>query len=199
MVLTAPPDPESWLALQRITGLTEERLHALYWSFRHEYDEGKLTGFTFWNRLAQEAELNLTTADIHELNQWDARMWTVANPSMLAWQQQVRRHGLRTAILSNMGDNVHARMVEIFDWLADFDVLTWSYVVGTAKPDEAIYRHVLNELNLDPHETLFLDDKAPNIDMARSLGMFCHQFTTVDRLRADLIAQGLNAELPLPE
>jgi len=198
MVLTAPPDPTAWAELQRITGLHEKRLHSLYWSFRHEYDEGKLSGYTFWQRLIREAGLNLSDADIQSLNDWDARMWTVPNPPMLAWQQQVKQRGLRTAILSNMGDNVHARMVQVFDWLSQFDVLTWSYVLGVAKPDEPIYRHVLAELSLRPGEVLFLDDKAPNIEKARSLGMLCHQFTTVDNLRADLIAQGLDRELPLP-
>lgn len=198
MVLTAPPDPTAWAELQRITRLKADQLHSLYWSFRHEYDEGKLTGYAFWQRLAHQAGLSLSAVDIESLNDWDARMWTVPNPPMLAWQQQVKRRGLRTAILSNMGDNVHARMIEKFSWLSEFDVLAWSYILGVAKPDEPIYRHVLGELTLNPDEVLFLDDKGPNIDKARSLGMLCHQFTTVEKLRADLIARGLDAELPLP-
>jgi putative hydrolase of the HAD superfamily len=199
MVLTGPPDPLAWAKLQSITGLSDERLFELYWAFRHQYDEGKLTGLTFWYKVGREAGLNLSAAEIDDLNDWDARMWTVENPPMLVWQQQVKQRGLRTAILSNMGDNVHNRLMKVFNWLPRFDVLIWSYLLGVAKPDEAIYRHVLKELNVRPEEVLFLDDKLPNIEAALALGMRCHQFTTVESLRADVIAQGLDAELPLPE
>ena len=198
MVLTCPPLPEAWAAMLRITELSDARLRELYWGFRHEYDEGKLTGLTFWQKVNDVAGLSLSAVEIDKLNDWDARMWTIENPAMLKWQQQVSERGLRTAILSNMGDNIHNRMMKVFNWLPRFDVLVWSYLLGTAKPDEAIYRHALRELNLRPEEVLFLDDKAPNIDAARALGMHCHQFTTVESLRKDLVAQGLDMDLPLP-
>lgn len=199
MVLTGPPDPEARAALQRIMGIGREQLDELYWKFRREYDVGRLTGLGFWQKMNREAGLTLTASQVDELNDWDARMWTIENPAMLAWHQQVKRRGLRTAILSNMGDNVHRRMMENFEWLAGFDVSVWSYLLGIAKPDEAIYHHVLKELDMQPEEVLFLDDKAPNIEAALALGMQCHQFATVGRLREDLIARGLDAELPLPE
>jgi putative hydrolase of the HAD superfamily len=198
MVLTGPPAPESIEAMLRITGLDLDRLNHFYWAERHAYDEGKLTGLQFWQRLAQDAGLKLTPAQLADLNDWDARMWTIENPAMLAWHDAVRQRGFKTAILSNMGDNVHARMMDKFQWLDRFDVLVWSYLLGIAKPDEAIYRHVLKELAVEPEEALFIDDKQPNIEAARALGMKCHQFTTAAHLREDLIAQGLDSELPLP-
>ena len=198
MVLSGPPAPEAWAAMQRITGLSQEELHSAYWSFRHAYDEGKLTGLEFWQRLARDAGLQLSEIEIWALNDWDARMWTIENPAMLAWQQQVKQRGLRTAILSNMGDNVHARMQRVFGWLDGFDVLVWSYELGVAKPNESIYWHTLKKLGLRPEEVLFLDDKRPNIEAAQKLGIQTHLFTTAERLREDLIARGLDAELPLP-
>ena len=199
MVLTAPPDPEAWAALKRISGLSDERLHELYWGFRHEYDVGRITGLTFWHKVAREAGISLSAAEFDELNDWDARMWTILNPPMLAWHEKVMQRGLRTAILSNMCDTIHNRMIELFDWLPRFDVLVWSYVLGIAKPDPAIYRHVLKELDMIPEEVFFLDDRAPNIQAALALGMRCHQFTTIDNLRADLVNRRLDRELPLPE
>jgi len=198
MVLTGPPAPEAWIAMQHITGLDEKHLHDIYWGFRHLYDEGKLTGFTFWQKISDDAGLNLTPSQLKELNDLDAKMWTIENPPMVAWQQQIRLRGLKTAILSNMGDNIHDRMIKVFDWLPQFDVLVWSYLLGIAKPDEAIYHHVLKELDMRPEEVLFLDDRAPNIEAALALGMHGHLFTTVERLRADLVEQGFDAELPLP-
>ena len=133
-----------------------------------------------------------------ELNLWDARMWTTENPAMLAWQQRLKERGLLTAILSNMGDNVLDNMKREFDWLSRFDVLVWSYQLRMAKPDPAIYRHVLAELGTQPAETLFIDDRAVNVQAALALGFQAIEFSSVEKLRADLVAAGLASELPLP-
>ena len=198
LVLTGPQDPEAHAALMRITGLPLDRFESLYWADRHAYDEGKLTGIAFWQKFLRQAGLSPDQKRVEELNQWDARMWTTQNPAMLAWQQQLKQHGLLTAILSNMGDNVLENMERTFDWLPRFDVLVWSYQVRMAKPAPAIYRLVLNKLGTRPEETLFLDDRPVNVEAARALGLLALDFSTVDRLRADLIASGLDSSLPLP-
>jgi putative hydrolase of the HAD superfamily len=117
---------------------------------------------------------------------------------MLAWQLAIKQRGLLTAILSNMGDDVLASVERKFDWIHRFDVLVWSCQLGVVKPDPAIYRHMLNELAVQPEETLFIDDRLPNIEAARALGMQAIEFSTIERLRADLIALRLDAQLPLP-
>jgi len=198
MVLTGPQDPDAHAALLRLTGLPVERFEELYWADRHAYDEGKFTGLEFWQRLLRNAQIENAGSLVEELNLWDARMWTTQNPVMLAWQAQLKSRGLLTAILSNMGDNVLANMKQEFDWLPRFDVLVWSYQLLMAKPEPAIYRHVLKELGTQPEETLFLDDRLINIEAARALGMKAILFTDVASLRVDLAADGLDAELGLP-
>ena len=198
MVLTGPQDPECHSALLHVTGLPLDRFETLYWADRHAYDEGKLTGLDFWQKFVRAAGLQLSPATIDELNHLDARMWTTQNPAMLAWQQQLKQHGLLTAILSNMGDNVLANLQREFLWIHSFDVLIWSFQHLMAKPDPAIYRLVLENLNIQPTEALFLDDKLINIEAAQALGMHAIQFSTVDHLRSDLIAMGYEGQLPLP-
>jgi len=198
MVLTGKPSAEAHDAMLRITGLPLEEFEKVYWADRHAYDEGKLTGLQFWQNLIRDAKLNLDAAAIDELNLWDARMWTVQNPAMLAWQKQLKERGLRTAILSNMGDTVLANIEREFDWLPQFDVLVWSYQHNMAKPDPAIYKLTLDRLETKPEETLFIDDKQPNIDAAHALGIVGILFTTVERLREQIIEQGFDKDLPLP-
>jgi putative hydrolase of the HAD superfamily len=198
MVLTGEPNAAARAELLRITGLSEERFELLYWTDRHAYDEGKLTGLAFWEKLVKDGELRLNTGAAEELNLWDARMWTTENPVMLGWQLKLQERGILTAILSNMGDNVHANMQREFDWLPRFDALVWSYQLRMAKPDPAIYLHVLKELGTRPDETLFLDDKLVNIEAAEALGIKGIVFSTVEKLREDLVAEGLDKELPLP-
>ena len=198
MVLTGPPEPEAQTALLRITGLTLARFESLYWANRRPYDEGKVTGLAFWQSLFREAGLTLDEGKVEELSRWDARLWTTENPAMVTWQQKLKQRGLLTAILSNMTDNVLASVEREFDWIHRFDVLVWSFQVHMAKPAPAIYLHTLQELGVSPEEAFFLDDKRVNVEAARALGMKAIQFSTIERLRAELIAAGLDRVLPMP-
>jgi len=200
MVLTGPPDPQAHAALMRITGLSLDRFESLYWASRPLYDEGKLTGIEYWQKILGEAGLNheLDQARVEELNQWDARMWTTQNPAVLAWQKLLKERGLLTAILSNIGDDVVANVEREFDWLHRFDVLVWSYQVHMVKPNPAIYRYTLEKLGTRPEETLFLDDRTVNVEAARAVGIMAIEFSNVERLREDLIGAGLDDALPLP-
>jgi putative hydrolase of the HAD superfamily len=197
-VLTGPPDPAAYAELLRITGLAADRLDSFYWKDRQAYDEGKLTGLGFWRKLARDAGLSLSQSTVEELNFWDARMWTRGDAAMLAWQGAIKQRGLLTAIVSNMGDSVHEHMVRELDWLSRFDVLVWSYQLGVAKPDAAIYRYALERLGTHPEETLFVDDKRENVETAAAIGMKGMIFSDVEKLRADLVESGLDRELPLP-
>jgi putative hydrolase of the HAD superfamily len=199
MVLSGPPYPQARKELIRITKLSHEEFESYYWTDRLAYDRGDLTGLAFWEKLVADAKLNLTAPEVAELNLWDMRMWTTVDPEMLAWHKLLKKHGLQTAILSNMGDSVMESILENFAWIADFDVLIWSYQHQMIKPDPKIYHLLLEKLGTAPEETLFLDDKLENIEAARRLGIQALQFSTVDQLRQDLISSGLDAWLPLPE
>src|SRR5271168_4743007 len=120
-------------------------------------------------------------------------MWTTQNGDMLDWQQQLSQAGILTAILSNIGDSVLENMKREFAWLSRFDVLVWSYQLRIAKPDSAIFHHVLKQLGTRPEETIFIDDKPINVEAATALGIRGLVFTTPAQLRADLIVQGLDA------
>lgn len=52
-----------------------------------------------------------------------------------------------------------------------FDRVYFSHEVQMRKPEPEIYRHVLEENNLNPEETLFIDDRYENIEAARGLGI----------------------------
>jgi len=198
MVLSGAPNPAAHAELVRITGLPVADFETLYWRDRHAYDEGKLTGLEFWQKLNRDVALGLASEQIDELNHWDGVLWTTQNDAMIAWVERLKARGLLTAILSNMGDNVLASIERTFTWPALFDVRVWSYQHLMAKPEPAIYRLTLEQLGTRAEETLFLDDRLVNIEAALALGIRSIQFSTVENLRAQLIDLGLDGELPLP-
>jgi putative hydrolase of the HAD superfamily len=198
MVLTGQPVQEAHEGMVRITELPVDEFEKFYWADRHAYDEGKLSGTTFWQKFKADSGLPLTEEQLEELNRLDAKMWTTSDPRMLAWHDQLRQRGIRTAILSNMGDSVLENIEREFAWIHGFDALVWSFQLGMAKPAPDIYRHALEKLETRPGETLFLDDKQVNIDAARELGIEGLLFNGIDQLRRDLVARGFDRDLPLP-
>jgi FMN phosphatase YigB (HAD superfamily) len=64
----------------------------------------------------------------------------------------------------------------------------YSHEIGMRKPDESIYRHVLNENNLNPSETLFLDDNLHNIEAAKKIGI-----QTIHILHPDHVTEALSS------
>jgi len=198
LVLSGQPNMEAHAAMVRISGLSLDRFETYYWADRLAYDQGTLSGLHFWQNFVRDAGLKLHPSTVDELNRLDALYWTTQDPAMLAWQAELKKRGLLTGILSNMGDSVLASLEKHFDWLPNFDVLVWSFQLGMIKPDPAIYHHLLNRLGTRPEETLFIDDRHANVEAAQKLGIHAIEFTTVEKLRDDLVAAGLDRELPLP-
>jgi putative hydrolase of the HAD superfamily len=198
MVLTGPPVQRAHDGMVRITGLSVDEFEKLYWADRRAYDEGKLSGTTFWQKFKETTRLPLTDGQLEELYRLDAQMWTASDPAMLAWHEQLKAQGIRTAILSNMGDSVLENIEREFAWIHRFDAQVWSFQLGMAKPDAGIYRHALEKLETRPKETLFLDDKQANIDAACELGIEGMLFTNVNQLRRDLVTRRFDRDLPLP-
>jgi epoxide hydrolase-like predicted phosphatase len=84
----------------------------------------------------------------------------------------------RTALLTNNfpGAEQVIRDNLGFDVQAEFDVCINSAQVGLRKPDPAIFRLTLDQLGVEPQQTIFLDDILRNVDSARELGIHTLQF-----------------------
>ncbi|HPG32638.1 MAG: HAD family phosphatase [Lentimicrobiaceae bacterium] len=52
-----------------------------------------------------------------------------------------------------------------------FEKLWFSHQLGMVKPDAAIFRHVLGDADLNPSETLFIDDTLVHVEAARLEGI----------------------------
>ncbi|MCD7938388.1 MAG: HAD family phosphatase [Tannerellaceae bacterium] len=56
-----------------------------------------------------------------------------------------------------------------------FDKMYASYELKMTKPDPEIFKYMLKDGNMDPGETLFIDDGKTNIEVAASLGIHTYQ------------------------
>jgi len=175
-VLSLPADPAVWQQMLTLSGLSEADLQREYWAHRHDYDRGTFNSQTYWKAVAAGSETTFTPDQIAALIAADVNLWSRLNLPMVEWAQQLQRAGIRTGILSNIGDAMAEGLIAKFDWISAFDHCVWSYSLKLAKPEAAIYRCAAEGLATDPSQILFIDDKIENIEAAESIGMQAIQY-----------------------
>jgi putative hydrolase of the HAD superfamily len=200
LVLSGPADPQAHAALLRRTGLSHKEFEERYWlrPERQLYDKGQMTGLEYWRNFMQQIHKSADEKEIAELTLIDAQMWTTENPATVAWARQLKAAGIRTAILSNMGDAIARNIQQNLPWVHEFDHQIWSYTLKTGKPAPEIYLHTLSLLGTKPQETLFIDDRQRNLDGAKAVGMETYLFRGVEQLRLDLTEDLQAWGLPIP-
>lgn len=142
------------------------------------FERGELTPSDFATEFTRECAAAGGTVEVEDLF---AGMRTdgEAGPraEMVAAIRALRRHGLRTAALTNnwidaegsthvSGPSPLARRLDEM-----FDTIVESARVGLRKPDPRIYRLTCTRLDVAPEEAVFLDDLGANLKPARAMGM----------------------------
>jgi putative hydrolase of the HAD superfamily len=170
---------QTWMdeAARRL-GAEVAAFRAAYWRHRHAYDDG-LT--------AARPAAAPAPSDLAALIASDVASWSVYHDEVWALAARFRAAGGRTALLSNSGPEVMARVRADHPLEARFDVVMISCEVGLAKPDPRIFRLCLERLGLSAGAALFVDDRADNVEAAAGVGLQTLQFEgpdALDRLRA---------------
>jgi len=89
----------------------------------------------------------------------------------------LRQH-YQTALLSNAWSGTRRVLDEYYNCLGLFHHVIISAEVKLVKPDPAIYTMMLNRLEVEPHESIFIDDLSENIAAANQLGIHGIRFET---------------------
>ncbi len=195
LVLTGPPHPPAWAHMKTLLDASEDAFHLAYWRPRHAYDDGTLTGEEYWQAVAHELHQPSNESTVQALLEADTALWTQPNPAMIAWAAALQRAGIRTGILSNLGDRMEAGVRAQCPWLGAFHHLTFSHHLRTAKPDLAIYHHAARGLDVPTAEILFVDDREDNIAAALASGMQALRYTDHAAFKEAMQAAGLAALL----
>jgi putative hydrolase of the HAD superfamily len=195
MVLSGPPDPSAREEMKRILGVDEEAFRAVYWKHRDAYDRGSLASIAYWEQVAHDLHRTLDAKQLSTLVEADNDLWTQPNQQMIDWAAALQGAGIKTGVLSNMGDAMEAGIVARFPWLAEFDHKTFSHRLGMAKPDAEIYRHAAEGLGVATDEILFIDDREENLAAARAAGMKAVQYSTHAEFERAMQTAGFGALL----
>jgi putative hydrolase of the HAD superfamily len=171
-----------------ISGLKKERVKELFISSKGflDYEKGEIEDDEFRSFVR---ELYSVRADDDALDaSWNAMLLGIPRQKLdllLSLKEKFNVY-----LLSNT-NNIHLNyindriMTPVFGEASldrYFHKAYYSHRMKKRKPDANIYQQVLDENNLKPHETLFLDDNADNIAGANALGIRTVHVVTPDHI-----------------
>ncbi|MBO1737130.1 HAD family phosphatase [Leifsonia sp. TF02-11] len=189
-VISVTPSEADRTALTEIAGGDADQFWPAYWRHRNALDQGTLTIQQYWRGIERELGESWEDATIHRLWLADFRSWLTIDHDTLQVLLDLKAGGTRLALLSNAGRDFgsyfrHGTLGDLFEQVFV------SGELGTVKPSAEIFEHVMAELGVTPEQTVFIDNKAENVEGAEALGIAGHLYTSAADLRAYL--EGLAA------
>lgn len=138
----------------------------------------------------------LDEARLPALIRCEIELWSQFDERVLGWAGHLRAHGFGTAILSNLPRALGEELRMTPGFLDPFDHVTFSYELGTVKPQRPIYEDAIRGLSVRPQEALFLDDRPENVAGARAAGLMGEIFSSWEDFQEKVLPR---YKLPGPE
>ena len=155
--------------------------------FRHpdwiEMDRGTLAEDAAAQRFA--ARMNRPVEEMRGLLQL-VRESLVPLPETIDLVHELAGRGVPLYGLSNMPASTFTYLRGRYDHWSLFRGIVISGEVKLVKPDPAIFEYISGQHQLEPSETIFIDDHSPNIQAAAKLGFHTILFRGVERCIRDL-------------
>jgi putative hydrolase of the HAD superfamily len=179
-----------WRALMADLGLSKERqdefevkvFGSKWWA---ELDRGALDEEYVVGKLRESISDHLQAFELVWANQENlVESYDYANP----WLDSLKEKGFKIYLLSNYPKSIFTLHEEKgkFSFIDKIDGRVVSGFVGMAKPDEDIYRHLVDKYQLKFEECVFIDDRADNIETAINLSMKGIVFKDYEQARKEL-------------
>ncbi len=141
-------------------------------SLKYAYEGGGLSRGDFIAAMRKEVGFEGTDADFEAI--W-SDIFT-CNPGMEEFVRAQHATGLPLYLLSNTSDLHVEYFTARFPIFECFRGAVYSHVEKLLKPDPAIFQVAIERFALEPAQTLYIDDLAPNIETAHALGFVTIQY-----------------------
>ena len=100
--------------------------------------------------------------------------------------EKLKKLNYASYVLSNWSAETFIDMTDDYPFLKLFDGLLISGEDKLMKPDPAIYKLAINRFNLIPRETVFIDDKLENIEVANNLYLNTIHLTDPQKIESEI-------------
>ncbi|MCK5855938.1 MAG: HAD family phosphatase [Bacteroidales bacterium] len=137
-------------------------------------EKGLISNEEFYAEIRDLSGINMSDSQIDQA--WNSLILDFP-PARLQLIKDLRKN-YKLFLLSNT-NRIHADYYNkdlinnhnIDDLDSIFDKVYYSHDIGLRKPDNAPFEYLLNDQNIKPNESLFIDDALPNILTANQMGI----------------------------
>ncbi len=176
--------------------LDPDQMNSFVSNIIRKFEKGILTPESFRKRASDFLGINVSDHKFDDA--WNALLYDIPQ-KRLNEIEKAKKH-YQIFLLSNSNEihyDLYVRDLQLRFGYREFDNLFYkayfSFDLHMAKPDPSIYEFVLNQHNLEPAKTLFIDDNGENIIPAQKLGMATYHLQKPEKLR-ELFTDGVLKE-----
>ncbi len=168
----APVNP----AMQALSPIADLDFLSVIETAKIAHEDGSMDDETFISESIESSRFQGTRDEFTRI--WQ-EIFTV-NPPMEATVRSLARQGFPLYILSNTSGLHMDYILRTWDVFECFDGAVYSYDVKLSKPDPAIYAHAATKFDLDPAETIYIDDRPENAEAGRAAGFRTFEYDIDD-------------------
>lgn len=176
VIVDIEPD-RALVEFSRLSGKTREALHQIIVEGKQlfmDYETGMIDSLVFRTQLSALMNCELKESDFTAA--WNSIIFDIPAERVAILRQLAKKY--RLFLLSNTND-LHSRRVEEIIAASDaasglftiFEKVYYSFRIHKKKPEPSVYRRILEENQLEPSQTLFIDDLPENIEGAKTAGL----------------------------
>ncbi|MDI6802381.1 MAG: HAD family phosphatase [Bacteroidota bacterium] len=158
---------------------SEEEVYNLLENPAIAYESGKLSSHEFYNETMRMLQINIDYEKF--VHAWCSVATVMVENIEEVVIELARQYPLY--LLSNTNELHLHHIKKNYPILENFQRLFLSYKIGVMKPDEEIFQFMLNELEIEPEDIFFIDDKITNVESAFLLGIDAVHFQSTNELR----------------
>jgi len=176
-------------------GLPVEVYTSVHDKFLEDFQKGRISEQTFWQRISKELNRPQPKPATHTAGKqnslWGDAFRSAYSPraEVFSFAAKLHNKGYKTALLSN----TEVPAMEFFHQLRYdmFDVLIFSCTEGAQKPERKIYEVTVEKLGSRPEQAVLIDDKPQFIKGAQQAGLKGILFANLEQVKNDLAALGV--------
>lgn len=183
-VVTTTAEPALFVKIADRLGISVEKfLSVMGWKTQEDLflkmDDGKLCAKEFWEIFEQRSGIKVNC-------DWFRLLFhPVMNQGTKAIVEELKAKGHRVVCGTNTIESHYDNHMCRGDYEI-FDMTYASIHMGVSKPDTAFWKLILECENETAENAFFTDDKAENVEGARSLGIETYHFDNAEGLRKAL-------------
>ncbi|KKU93244.1 hypothetical protein A3H89_03725 [Candidatus Amesbacteria bacterium RIFCSPLOWO2_02_FULL_48_11] len=164
----------------------EEALNVLDGEIGTKYREGKIGRDEFWKLVLESLPLRETIDGLE--SEW------IGDYELIPGTKEIMDKLRGKYKIMYLSDNVKERVDKLdarFGFISWFDDGIFSHEVGVRKPNPKIYEYALQKGQVEPSESIFIDDKPKMLEPAREIGITGLVFESPEKLESDLERMGV--------